>query len=127
MNYYDKTNELVQIILNSIEYKKLVNAKDKFDDDENAKQKYNEFVMLQSNIDNQSKDKERIATELVNLYDDLENNDTIKELNEALDKFNSIKDKIIRTIDESTKIDIGFRPIRKKCNCNKNCGSGSCN
>lgn len=127
MKYIDISKELGKLIADSKEYIRLCEAEKKYKKDEKAKEILAKFREKQKVLSinfqhNANTDKTRAREELSRLFIEIEQNETIAELNTALNEFLILKQEIYSSIEAYIKIDDEILSVGNSCGCNKGCG-----
>lgn len=120
------SKELGKLIADSKEYIRLREAEKKYKKDVKAKELLAKFrekqKMFSINLQhNANTDKTKSRSELSRLFIEIEQNETITELNTALNEFLILKQNIYNNIEANIKIDDEILSVGNSCGCNKGC------
>lgn len=116
--------ELGKVISTSKEYIRLLEAEKLYKLDHTAVELVKTFKKKQQvlSFNDVHSDTSLIRKELTVLFTEIENNKVIKELNDALSEFLTLKQEIYDNIEVSIKIDDEILSFNNQCGCNKDCG-----
>lgn len=127
MKYIEMSKELGKLIAGSKEYIRLREAEKKYKKDVKAKELLAKFKekqkMFSINLQhNANTDKTKSRSELSRLFIEIEQNETITELNTALNEFLILKHNIYNNIEAYINIDDEILSVGNSGGCNKGCG-----
>lgn len=127
MKYIEMSKELGKLIADSKEYIRLHEAEKKYNKDVKAKELLAKFrekqKMFSINLQhNANTDKTKSRSELSRLFIEIEQNETITELNTALNEFLILKQNIYNNIEAYINIDDEILSVGNSGGCNKGCG-----
>lgn len=127
MNPIDIATKLGEAIASSKEYIRLMEAEKQYKEEKEASKLVKQFREKQNILNSSAKhigtiDITDIRRQMTVLYEKIEKNDVIKELNEALDDFLMLKHNVYDKIGSYTVIDDEVLSIGNGSGCQSGCG-----
>jgi len=126
MKLLDMADRLGEEISRSEEYIRLIEAEKQYKEDGKAGELVKEFrekqKMLSVSASRYSDIANEIRKELTQLYQEIEQNKVIKELNDSLDEFLMLKQRIYERIEDPINISKEVLSLNRSCGCKGSCG-----
>ena len=127
MKFIDKASDLGQEIAASKEYIKVLEAEKRYKEDTHGRELIKEFQEKQKILSSlagygDAAGLKKIRKELAELFEEIDKNQAIGELNKALNEFLMLKRSIYNRIEAYINIDEEIFSLNNSYGCNKGCG-----